>query len=177
MSRQPRAVVVVASSRAADGSYEDRTGPLIVERLHTWGYAVRGPVVVADGSAVGQAIREALALQPAVILTTGGTGIAPADVTPEQTEPFLDRLLPGIPEAIRAAGLAAGVATSVLSRGLAGIAGSTVVVNLPGSRGAVLDALGILEGVLGHALDQVGGGDHGPGEADAAGPATGGHED
>lgn len=159
---RPRAVVVVASTRAADGTYEDRTGPVLVAALAEWGYAVTGPVVVEDGDPVGAALRTAVASRPAVVLTTGGTGIAPTDVTPEQTEPLLDRHLPGIPEAIRAAGLAAGVAPAVLSRGLAGVAGSTLVVNLPGSRGGVRDALGILRGVLEHALDQLGGGDHAP---------------
>ncbi len=109
---------------------------------------------------VGKALGTALAAHPDVIITTGGTGIAPTDLTPEQTEPYLQRLLPGIPEAIRAAGLANGVAPAVLSRGLAGMAGSTLVINLPGSRGAVADALGLLEGVLSHALDQLAGGDH-----------------
>lgn len=159
---RPRAVVIVASTRAADGTYEDRTGPLLVAALTEWGYAVTGPQVVGDGDPVGTALREALAGRPAVVLTTGGTGIAPTDRTPEQTEPLLQRTLPGIPEAIRAAGLAGGVAPAVLSRGLAGVCGPTLVVNLPGSRGGVRDALGILRGVLGHALDQLGGGDHDP---------------
>ena len=170
---RPRAVVVVASTRAADGTYEDRTGPVIVDALNTWGYAVTGPVVVEDGEPVGAALRAALSTRPAVVLTTGGTGIAPSDATPEQTEPLLQRHLPGIPEAIRAAGLAAGVAPAVLSRGVAGVAGPTLVVNLPGSRGGVRDALGILQGVLEHALDQLGGGDHGPRFAEPARPLGG----
>jgi molybdenum cofactor synthesis domain-containing protein len=94
------------------------------------------------------------------VLTTGGTGLTPTDVTPEQTAPVLDRLVPGVAEAIRAAGVAKGVPTAMLSRGLAGLAGRTFVVNLPGSRGGVTDALDVLGPVLGHALDQMRGGDH-----------------
>ncbi len=162
MSGPRRAVVIVASSRAADGTYEDRTGPVVAQRLSDWGYAVTGPLVVQDGSPVGKALGTALATRPDVVITTGGTGIAPTDRTPEQTEPYLQRLLPGIPEAIRAAGLANGVAPAVLSRGLAGVADATLVINLPGSSGAVRDALGLLEAVLRHALDQLAGAGHDP---------------
>jgi molybdenum cofactor synthesis domain-containing protein len=160
MTTPPRAVVLVVSTRTAGGASEDRTGPVIAQRLSDWGYAVTGPIVVPDGPPVGKALGTALAGSPALVITTGGTGIAPTDVTPEQTRPYLQRLLPGIPEAVRAAGVANGVAASVLSRGLAGVAGATLVVNLPGSRGAVLDALGLLDGVLAHALDQLRGADH-----------------
>ena len=94
------------------------------------------------------------------MLTTGGTGLTPTDATPEQTIPLLDRLVPGVAEAIRAAGVAKGVPTAMLSRGLVGLAGRTFVANLPGSRGGVSDALDVLEPVLGHALDQIPGSDH-----------------
>jgi molybdenum cofactor synthesis domain-containing protein len=94
------------------------------------------------------------------VLTTGGTGLTPTDATPEQTMPLLDRLVPGVAEAIRAAGVAKGVPTAMLSRGLVGLAGRTLVANLPGSRGGVSDALDVLEPVLGHALDQIPGSDH-----------------
>lgn len=157
---RPRAVVVVASTRASDGTYEDRTGPVLVEALTAWGYAASGPIVVADGPPVGRAIADALATDPAVLITSGGTGVSPTDATPEQTRPFLDRELPGIPELLRATGVAKGLPVAVLSRGLAGVSGRTLVVNLPGSRGGVRDALGVLEPILAHVCDQVRGVDH-----------------
>jgi len=155
-----KAVVVVASNRASTGVYEDTTGPLIVEALTTWGFDVDPPVVVGDGAPVGEAIAAAIAAGAAVVLTTGGTGINPTDRTPEVTGPLLDRQLPGVAEALRAYGVAHGVPTAMLSRGLAGVAGSTIVINLPGSRGGVKDGLAVLADVVPHAVDQLAGGDH-----------------
>lgn len=156
-----KAHVVVASNRAAAGIYDDNTGPLIVEALTTWGFDVTGPSVVGDGGPVAEAIAAALADEPDVILTTGGTGVNPTDRTPEATRPYLDRELPGIAEAIRAYGVGHGIPTAMLSRGLAGVSGSTVIVNLPGSAGGVEDGLAVLQAVLKHVVDQIGGGDHG----------------
>ncbi|WP_372446615.1 MogA/MoaB family molybdenum cofactor biosynthesis protein [Nocardioides faecalis] len=154
------AVVVVASNRAAAGVYDDTTGPLIVTALRELGFAVGDPVVRPDGEPVGEAIAQAVAEGARLVLTTGGTGLTPTDRTPEVTRPLLDREVPGIAEAIRAAGVAKGVPTAVLSRGLAGVAGRTLVVNLPGSRGGVKDALAVLAPVLVHAVEQVAGSDH-----------------
>jgi molybdenum cofactor synthesis domain-containing protein len=151
--------VVVASNRAAAGIYPDRTGPVIVEWLAQRGYAVPEPVVVGDGDPVAAAMRQALADGVDVLITTGGTGITPTDRTPEATRPLLELELPGLADAIRDAGLPA-VPTAVLSRGLAGVAGRTLVVNLPGSSGGVRDGLGVLDGVLEHAVRQLHGGDH-----------------
>ena len=155
-----RAVVICASTRAATGVYSDRTGPLIVTALREWGFDVDDATVVPDGEPVAEALGAALAGSPAVVLTTGGTGISPTDATPEMTRRHLDREVPGIAEAIRAAGVAKGVPTAMLSRGLAGVAGSSLVVNLPGSTGGVKDALAVLADVVGHAVDQMAGGDH-----------------
>lgn len=155
-----KAAVVVASNRASTGVYEDTTGPLIVETLRGWGFEVGEPAVVGDGAPVGEAISAAVSDGAAVVLTTGGTGINPTDRTPEVTRPLLDRELPGVAEAIRSYGVAHGVPTAMLSRGLAGVAGSAVVVNLPGSRGGVKDGLAVLADVLPHAVDQLAGGDH-----------------
>ena len=155
-----RAEVVVASNRAAAGVYDDTTGPLIVEALRDLGFAVEAPVVVPDGEAVGAAIAAAADGGARVVLTTGGTGLTPTDRTPEVTRPLLDFEVPGIAEAIRAYGVAQGVPTAVLSRGLAGVVGSCLVVNLPGSRGGVRDALAVLGPVLVHAVEQVVGSDH-----------------
>lgn len=151
--------VIVASNRAAKGVYEDKTGPVIVAWLAGRGYDVPAPVVVEDGDPVGVALRAALADGVAVVLTTGGTGISPTDRTPDVTRGVLDHELPGVADAIRAAGLPK-VPTAVLSRGVAGVAGRTLVVNLPGSSGGVKDGLSVLDGILDHAVDQLAGGDH-----------------
>ena len=154
------AVVVVASNRAAAGVYEDTTGPLIVEALTRWGFAVDDAVVVPDGAPVEQALRDAVAAGARAVLTTGGTGLTPTDRTPEATAAVLDRQVPGIAEAIRAHGTAKGVPTAALSRGLAGVADQALIVNLPGSRGGVKDGLAVLEPMLRHAVEQVIGSDH-----------------
>ena len=154
------AAVVVASNRAAAGVYEDATGPLIVAFLEELGFAVDGPVVVPDGEPVGAAIAAAAGAGARVVLTTGGTGLTPTDHTPEVTRALLDREVPGIAEAIRAYGVAQGVPTAVLSRGVAGVVGTCLVVNLPGSRGGVKDAIAVLRSVLVHAVEQVVGSDH-----------------
>ncbi|MCX6397448.1 MAG: MogA/MoaB family molybdenum cofactor biosynthesis protein [Propionibacteriales bacterium] len=155
-----RATVVVASNRAAAGVYEDTTGPLIVDALVADGWTVTGPVVVPDGDPVGTAIADALAAGSRAVLTTGGTGLTPTDLTPEVTRPLLDREVPGIADAIRAYGLANGVPTAALSRGLAGVAGAALVINLPGSRGGVKDGLAVVMPLLRHAVEQVSGSDH-----------------
>jgi molybdenum cofactor synthesis domain-containing protein len=155
-----RAAVVVASNRAADGVYEDTTGPLIVDALRAWGFEAAAPVVHHDGEPVGQRRGDRLADGVAAVVTTGGTGINPTDRTPEATRLLLDRELPGVAEALRSRGVANGVPTAVLSRGLAGVAGDAVVVNLPGSRGGVKDGLAVLAEILPHAVDQLRGGDH-----------------
>ena len=152
--------VVVASNRASSGVYEDTTGPLIVAFLDGLGFAVGPPAVVPDGDPVRDAISAAVAAGARVVLTTGGTGLTPTDRTPEATRPLLDREIPGIAEAIRAAGVAKGVPTAVLSRGLAGLVGTCLVVNLPGSRGGVKDGLAVVVPLLRHAVEQIVGSDH-----------------
>ena len=159
MSRRAR--VVVASNRAAAGVYADRTGPVIAAWLAERGYDVPEPVVVPDGDPVAVAVRAAVVDGVAVVLTTGGTGVTPTDRTPEATRSVLDYEIPGIADAIRAAGLPK-VPTAVLSRGVSGVAGTTLVVNLPGSTGGVKDGLAVLAGVLDHAVEQLAGGDHVP---------------
>ena len=155
-----RATVIAASNRAAAGVYEDTTGPVIVAALEEAGFEVSGPVVVADGEPVGAAIRAAVEAGARVILTTGGTGLTPTDLTPEVTRSLLDREVPGIAEAVRAYGVAQGVATAALSRGVAGVSGQALVVNLPGSRGGVQDGLAVVVPLLRHAAEQILGSDH-----------------
>ena len=160
MSTSYAAAVVVASNRAAAGVYDDTTGPLIVEALRADGWEVGDPVVVPDGADVGRAISDAVAAGARAVLTTGGTGLTPTDLTPEVTRALLDREVPGIAEAIRAHGVGKGVPTAALSRGLAGVVGEALVVNLPGSRGGVKDGLAVVVPLLRHAAEQIVGSDH-----------------
>lgn len=151
--------VIIASTRAADGSYEDRTGPLLLQWLQSRGLEAADKQVVSDGPEVGRALSVAIDAGIDVIITSGGTGISPTDATPEQTAPLLDREMPGILEAVRRLG-AEKAPTSLLSRGLAGMARRSFVVNLPGSRGGVRDGITVLDPILDHLLEQRDGGGH-----------------
>jgi molybdenum cofactor synthesis domain-containing protein len=154
-----KAFVVVASTRAAEGVYDDRTGPLIVAALQDWGFDVDS-VVVPDGEPVREAMEAALSRGVRVLLTTGGTGLSPTDRTADVTRGLVDHEVPGIAEAIRARGIANGVPTAALSRGTAGVRDRCLVVNLPGSTGGVKDGLAVLAEIVPHAVDQLLGGDH-----------------
>jgi molybdenum cofactor synthesis domain-containing protein len=154
-----RARVIVASNRAAAGVYSDRSGPLLVAGLRELGCEVGEPVVVPDGEPVAEALTAAVAEGIDVVLTSGGTGVTPTDRTPEATRPLLDFEIPGIAESIRAYSRDQ-VPAAALSRGLAGVAGRTLVVNLPGSTGGARDGLAVLGPILAHTVDQVRGGDH-----------------
>ena len=156
-----RALAITVSNRASAGIYEDRSGPVLVEMLRQAGCdVVDGPLVIPDGEAVEQVLRDSVTAEYDVAVTTGGTGLTPTDQTPEMTRRVIDREIPGIPEALRQAGAAAGVPSAILSRGLAGVASRTLIINLPGSSGGVRDGMNVLRPVLVHAVDQIRGGDH-----------------
>jgi molybdenum cofactor synthesis domain-containing protein len=154
------ALVITISTRAAAGTYEDKSGPIIAGALGDLGLTVSGPVIVPDGDAVGVALRDAVAAGHAVVITTGGTGLSPGDHTPEQTRAVLDREVPQLAAAIVRYGADHGVATAVLSRGVAGVAGRTLIINLPGSSGGARDGMAVVGPVLRHAVSQIRGGDH-----------------
>jgi molybdenum cofactor synthesis domain-containing protein len=155
-----RTLAVTISNRAAAGVYEDRSGPVLVDLLRAAGCEVDGPVVIPDGATVQAALQDAVAAGYDLVVTTGGTGLTPGDETPEMTRMVLEREIPGIAEMIRAAGVAAGVPAAALSRGLAGVANTTLIVNLPGSTGGVRDGMAVLASLIEHAVDQIRGGDH-----------------
>jgi len=158
-----RAAVITASNRSARGEREDTSGHLLADRLRELGCAVESVTVVPDDvQAIQAALRAALAAGADLVITTGGTGVTPTDVTPEATRPVLEREVPGIAEAIRLE-TRDRVPTSILSRGLAGTVGASLVVNLPGSPGGVKDGVTVLAPILGHVLSQLRGGDHKPG--------------
>jgi len=154
------AMVITISTRASAGVYPDKSGPIIAAALGDLGFRVAGPVIVPDGEAVGAALRDAVAAGHAVVITTGGTGLHPRDQTPEQTREVVEREIPQLAAAIARYGDDHDVPTAVLSRGVAGVSGRTLIVNLPGSSGGARDGMMVLGPVLRHAIDQLRGGDH-----------------
>lgn len=154
-----RATVITVSTRASAGVYDDEAGPRLAAVLTEAGFAVAPVVVVPDGrGVVADALRIAVP-HADLVVTTGGTGVHPNDETPEATLDVIDREVPGIAEAMRAAALQV-TPMGMLSRAVAGVAGTTVVVNLPGSPAGATENLQAVLGVLGHAIDQLHGGDH-----------------
>ena len=154
------ALVITVSTRAAAGVYPDRSGPVVVEALAALGFEVAEPLVVPDGDAVGDALRDAVAAGHALVVTTGGTGLSSDDHTPEQTRAVLEREVPALAAEVARYGVDHGVPTALLSRGVAGVAGRTLIINLPGSTGGARDGMAVLAPVLPHAVSQLRGGDH-----------------
>ncbi|MFI0431799.1 MAG: molybdenum cofactor biosynthesis protein B [Candidatus Nanopelagicales bacterium] len=155
-----RAAVVVVSTRVAAGEAADLTGGKLVEALRSWGFDCGEPTVVPDVAASGQrslgvALRTLVRAGSSVVITTGGTGLTRDDVTPEVTAGLGGRVVPGIAEALRSAGVARGVPTAALSRGMACVVDDTLIVNLAGSRGAVDDGIAVLSDIVPHAVRQI----------------------
>lgn len=154
-----RAIVITVSTRAAAGVYDDETGPALVAGLREVGFDVENAHVVSDEQNTIAAAIAAACHECELVVTNGGTGLHPRDVTPEATLEVVERTIPGIAESMRAASVAV-TPMAMLSRGIAGVLGSTLVINLPGSPKAAVENLAVVLPVLRHALDQVRGGDH-----------------
>lgn len=155
-----KALAITVSNRASAGIYPDKSGPVLVSLLQEAGCEkVDGPLVIPDGDPVEAALRDGVRDGYDVIVTTGGTGLTPMDLTPEMTRRVIEREIPGIAEAVRQINRDK-VPTAILSRGVAGVAGGTLIVNLPGSTGGVRDGMAVLTPILRHAVDQIHGGDH-----------------
>ena len=157
-----RAAVITASNRAFKGVYEDKSGQILLEDLKTLGYQIDSVLILPDeiekiSSAIKDAIKDGIDL----LVTTGGTGVSPFDVTPEATAPLIKKEMPGILEALRAYSRDK-VPTTDLSRGAAGVTNKTLIINLPGSPGAAKDGLVIIERLASHIHDQLAGHDHSP---------------
>ena len=152
--------MITASTRASQGVYEDLSGEILATGLRALGYEVGAIVIIPDNpTLIGAEIKSALDTEIDLIITTGGTGVSPTDCTPEATAPLVEKLIPGISEALREYSRKK-VATADLSRGIAGTTGKSLIINLPGSPGAVRDGLLIIEKLAGHVLDQLAGKDH-----------------
>ncbi|TCP53040.1 molybdenum cofactor synthesis domain-containing protein [Tamaricihabitans halophyticus] len=151
-------MVVIVDDRVTHSEHEDTTGPLVTELLEEAGFIVDG-TVVASGETVDirNALNTAVIGGVDLVVTVGGTGVSPRDVTPEATLGVLDQQIPGIAEAIRSSGLAAGAVDAGVSRGLVGISGSTLVVNLARSRMAVRDGMATLSALVPHVIEELSG--------------------
>jgi molybdenum cofactor synthesis domain-containing protein len=157
-----RAAVITASNRAFNGVYEDKSGQILLEGLRTLGYHIDGVQVLPDDvEKISSAIKSAIKDGVDLLVTTGGTGVSPFDVTPEATAPLIEKEMPGILEALRAYSREK-VPTTDLSRGAAGVTNKTLIINLPGSPGAATDGLVIIERLASHIHDQLAGHDHSP---------------
>ena len=164
LDHEVRGAVITVSDRCATGEREDLSGPLAMRLLAEHGVLVEDVQVVPDGvDSVSQAIREAVAAGARVVLTTGGTGVTPRDLTPEGTAPLLEARLEGLEAQVRSYGLAK-TPLAGLSRGLVGVtsrdSAGALVVNAPGSRGGVKDTVAVIGPLVPHVLEQLGGGDH-----------------
>jgi molybdenum cofactor synthesis domain-containing protein len=157
-----RAAVITASNRAFNGVYEDTSGQVLLNGLKSLGYDIEAVLVVPDElEKISTAIHSAINDELDLVVTTGGTGISPFDITPEATAPLIEKQMPGILEALRAYSRDK-VPTTDLSRGVAGVTNKTLIINLPGSPGAAKDGLVIIERLAPHIHDQLAGHDHSP---------------